>query len=101
MRLPARLYGWGLRSLKDTCGPAYLGALETAIPFMAGRGKLCPQMKDIWGGEERWAEASPADSRWMTLLQSGCEEGREVQRVWGMLQEEARVASEWLGRDMA
>ena len=32
VRLPVKLYGWGLRSLQETCGPAYLGALETAIP---------------------------------------------------------------------
>ena len=25
VRLPVRLYGWGFRSLEDTCGPAYLG----------------------------------------------------------------------------
>ncbi len=70
--LPSRLYGWGLHSLRDTCGPAYLGALETAIPFIAGRGKLCLQMADTWGGEEQWGEASPVNRRWLTLLQSGC-----------------------------
>ena len=55
LRLPVRLYGWGFRSLKDVCGPAYIGALETAIPYIAGRGEtpLAPQMSEIWGGEER------------------------------------------------
>ena len=54
VRLPVKLYGWGLRSLKDTCGPAYLGAMETAIPFMAARSKICPQLSQVWGGEECW-----------------------------------------------
>ena len=55
VRLPARLYGWGLRSLEDSCATAYLATLETAIPYMAGRGKICPQLAGLWGGEECWA----------------------------------------------
>ena len=39
-----------LRSLEDSCGPAYLATRETAIPFMAGRGKVCPQLAGLWGG---------------------------------------------------
>lgn len=100
VRLPARLYGWGICSLEGTCGPAYLGALETAIPYMAGRGKVCPQMAGVWGVEESWGEKAPEESRWVTLLQSGCEEGREVEIVWNRLQGEARAAHEWLGRDL-
>ena len=41
VRLPARLHGWGLRSLEDSCGPAYLATLETAIPFMSGPEGVC------------------------------------------------------------
>ena len=52
VRLPVKLYGWGLRSLKETCGPAYLGALETAIPYMAARGNICPQLEQTWGGSD-------------------------------------------------
>ena len=29
VRLPIKLYDWGLRSLQETCGPAYLGALDS------------------------------------------------------------------------
>ena len=54
--LPVKKYGWGLRSLKDTCGPAYLGA----IPFMAARYMICP----AWGGEHCWGEGASSDSRW-------------------------------------
>ena len=36
IRLPSRFYGWGVRSLADSCCPAYL---ETVIPYMAGVGQ--------------------------------------------------------------
>ena len=36
---------------KETCGPAYLGALETALPFMAAREGLCTLKEADWGGE--------------------------------------------------
>ena len=49
--LPIKMYGWGLRSLEENCGPAYLGTLETAIPFMAARDKIFPQMEPVGGGE--------------------------------------------------
>ena len=56
--LPVRLYGWGLRSLEQTCGPAYLGGLETAVPHMAGQGSICPHLAQIWGGPECWGEGA-------------------------------------------
>ena len=52
IRLPVKLYGWGLRSMEDICRPAHIGALETSIPFMAGRGDICPQMEGMWGGQD-------------------------------------------------
>ena len=58
VRLPSRLYGWGFRSLKESCGPAYIGMLETAVPYMAGLGKICPKQAVKWGGEECWGEAA-------------------------------------------
>ena len=50
MRLLVRLHGWGFRSRAKTCGPAYLGALETAIPYMAAIDKMCPVREEEWGG---------------------------------------------------
>ena len=99
VRLPIRLHGWGLRSLRETCGPAYLGALETAIPFMAARDKLCPLTEAAWGGEECWGEAAEANNRWRRVLESGCLEGRELHRWFEGLQSEARVGGEFLGED--
>ena len=64
VRLPIRLHGWGLRSLKETCGPAYVGALETAILYMAAGDKLCFLKEADWGGEECWGEAAEPSNRW-------------------------------------
>ena len=83
VRLPVRLHGWGLRSLAETCCPAYLGALETAIPYMATRDKLCPAREIEWGGEECWGEAADPGGRWRVILQSGCLEGGGVEKVVG------------------
>ena len=73
MRLPIRFHGWGLRSLAETCGLVYLGALETAIPYMAARDKLCPAREVEWGGDECWGKAADPRHRWSwrVLLQSG------------------------------
>ena len=65
VRLPARLHGWGLRSLEANCGPAYLGTLETAIPYMAGLSKVCPQMEQVWGGEDCWGEGADEKNRYL------------------------------------
>ena len=100
VRLPARLYGWGLRSLEDSCGPAYLATLETAIPYMAGVGKICPQLAELWGGEECWGEDAEEESRWRQVLASGCSVGVELRRSWNRIQLEARQSATWLGEEV-
>ena len=100
VRLPVRLYGWGFRSLEQSCGPAYLGTLEAAIPHMAARGKICPQLAELWGGEECWGEAAPVKDRWRRILNSGCRDGNEIKRIWEKLQLEARASADWLGEDI-
>ena len=94
------MYGWGLRSLEETCGLAYLGALETAIPFMAARDKICPHMAPVWGGEDCWGEGASSDSRWRIVLESGCQEGDELRRVWSRLVIQGREAADWLGEEL-
>ena len=101
IRMPVHLHCWGLMSLAETCGPAYLGALETAIPYMAARNKLCLLGEMNWGGEECWGDAADPNFRWRALLQSGCEEGRELQRLWDKLQGEAREGGEFLGEPLS
>ena len=51
IRLPVKQYGWGLRKMEETCGPAFLGAMETAIPYMS---EIAPIMEGVWGGVECW-----------------------------------------------
>jgi hypothetical protein len=100
VRLPVKLYVWGQRSLKDTCGPAYMGAMETAIPSMAARSKICPQLSQVWGWEECWGEGAYSQTRWHVLLGSGCREGQELRQVWDRLTGEAEEASHWLLTDV-
>merc|ERR1711867_54509 len=100
LRLPVRLHGWGFRSLADTCGPAYLGTLETAIPCMTGGNRLCRPMEGAWGGEDCWGEGANPGERWRVLLQSGCQEGLELQGWWGKVQREAREAAQFLGEPL-
>ena len=100
VRLPIKYHGWGFRSLEEICGPAYIGALETAIPFMAARDRLCPERETEWGGEECWSEGASTDNRWRVLLNSGCQEGVEMRRTWDRLEGEARGAAQWQGSEM-
>ena len=66
-----RLYGWGFRNLEESCGPAFLGTLETAIPFMTGRDGVCPQLGELWGGAECWGSAAEEADRWRRSIDSG------------------------------
>ena len=96
VRLPARLHGWGFRSLADSCGPAYLATLETAIPFMTGEKGICPQLSNKWGGAECWGEGTPTETRWRQVLASNCSMAGEMRRSWEKIQQEARQSSTWL-----
>ena len=96
VRQPARLYGWGMRSLEESCGPAYLATLETALPFMAGPGGIRPQLAALWGGPECWGEGARTEDRWRTALASGSRAGEEMTRVWEALQQEKRQVFRWL-----
>ena len=100
VRLPVRLYGWGFRSLKESCGPAFLGTLETAIPYIAARDNICPQMASVWGGEDCWGENAPSEDRWRCVLSSGCSIGDELRTIWERIQNEARISAEWLGEEI-
>ena len=100
IRLPARLHGWGFRSLEEQCGPAYLATLETAIPFMSGPNGICPQMDNLWGGIECWGEGASAETRWRQVLASDCRLAREMERSWSKIQVEARQAEVFLQEPM-
>ena len=82
--------------MEETCAPAYLGTLETAIPRMQ---TISPILERTWGGNECWGRAAPAASRWSKVISSGSREGEEMTRAWDMLVREAREAAEWLGSE--
>ena len=83
--------------MEETCGPAFLGALETAIPYMSD---IAPLMEGVWGGAECWGDGADTGTRWRVLLQSGCREGLELRRVWSHLCAEAVEASDLLGEEV-
>ena len=94
-----RLGGFGLCSHRDTIGPAFIGALEQAVPFFCGENGICPQLADSLGGEECFGEDAAGDRRWRVMLESGSREGEELRRVWQALKAEEQQAAVWLGRD--
>ena len=94
VRLPVKMHGWGFRSLRATCIPAYIGTLETSIPRMKD---ISPIMVNTWGGTESWGAEAPTASRWSAVLESGCREGVELERAWEILTREARESADWLG----
>ena len=67
---------------------------------MAARDMICPAREPEWGGEECWGEGMPVEGRWRAVLESGCQEGLELRRVWDRLGLEARDAAAWLGEEM-
>ena len=99
VRQPVRLGGFGLRSQRDTVGPAFIGALEQSVPFFCGENGICPQLADSLGGEECFGEEAAGDQRWRVMLESGSREGEELRRVWQALKVEEQQAAVWLGRD--
>ena len=83
--------------MEETCAPAYLGTLETAIPRMQ---TISPILERTWGGSECWGRAAPAVSRWSRVISSGSREGAEMTRAWDSLVKEARESAEWLGSEV-
>jgi hypothetical protein len=107
VRQPVKMYGMGLRSLEDTCYPAYLRALEQAAPYMA----QVPGLEVVIGGEASWGDDASAVGRcWSPGRKMGRSCGlpgltysrrrRRQQSIWGRrwkasLQRQWRV---WGGR---
>jgi hypothetical protein len=81
VRHPVRLGGFGLRSLEETAGPAFLAALEQAIPAMSGVRGVCRMLEGVFGGADCFGEDAPEESRWRVMLQSGCQEGQELRTL--------------------
>ena len=93
---PVKLGGLGLRSLVETCSPAFLGGLEQALPFMVA-GELCevplaPSLHAVIGD-------MAGQGRWAGLIASGSRTGIEFQNSWGDLTGEARSIWDYLGEE--
>ena len=94
--LPCSLTGRVFRSLEDTCGPAYLGALEQAAKAMA----QVDGLQGVMGGDICWGDEALAEGIWHGLLESGARDGTELQQVWRILQMEAFQSASWLEKDL-
>ena len=94
VRQPIKCGGMGLRSYTELCRPAYIGAVELALPRL--HDGFCPQLEDMVGGVDRFGDEWAG--RWTTLLESGCRAGREFAASWLLLQQETRLAMESLVR---
>ena len=64
VRLPVRLGGFGIRSLKETSSIA-LFLFEQAIPAFQGPNGVCPQLVDVMGGEECFGEEASYVEIWL------------------------------------
>ena len=65
-KVPVKCGGMGLRSYVETCAPAFIGAVEMAIPSLYTG--YCPQLTEWVGGEDMFGEGVLAAGRWRTLL---------------------------------
>ena len=97
-RQPVKLGGMGLRSFEELCQPAYLGAMEQALPRL--HTGFCKVLEDVVGGDDAFGEAASGDGRWRTLLASGSRVGEEFGTAWRCLQGEAEAAAAWLGEEV-
>ena len=55
---------------------------------------MCPPLEDLGGSNEG------VDSRWQSLLDSGCRTGQELARAWRKLAAQAYQMSEFVGEEM-
>ena len=49
IRAPVKRGGFGLRSIEETCYPAFVGSVQMAIPFLVGSNGICPQLSVVIG----------------------------------------------------
>ena len=93
---PVKLGGLGLRSLVETCYPAFLGGLEQAMPYLVPSDvcerPLAPSFRAVLGS---WV----GDGRWSDLLASGSRTAVEFRSAWSSLTAEARHIWAYLGEE--
>ena len=93
IRQPVKMGGLGIRSNVETRLAAYIGGLEQALPHFVGEGGVCKQLTMLIGDMD-------GESRWQTLLQSGCRTGKELTDAWSAMKQEAQKCSSYLGLEI-
>ena len=94
MRQPIRLGDFGLRCQADLSPAAFIGAIEQVVTSFTGVKGICPQLAHLVGSMD------DSQSRWHTLISSGCRTGQELASAWQMLQTEAVCMSDYLGMNL-
>ena len=97
IRQPVKCGGMGLRAYVETCAPAFIGAVEMAIPSLYTG--YCPQLTEWVGGEDRFGQGVLSAGRWRTLITSGCRAGQEYKAAWNLLRQETDRAMAFLGEE--
>ena len=95
VRHPIKMGGMGLRSLKDTCYPAYIGALEQVAPYLS----QIDGLQQIVGGQDCWGPDALSEGRWRVMLESGSKDGQELRQAWSSLQRQASQSNVYLGQE--
>ena len=93
---PVKLGGLGRRELAETIYPAFVGAVEQAIPYMLGsdgQPGRCPQLRDKVGKVE-------GPQRWRQFLAAKSQTSEEFSRCWNTMVEEANQISQFLGTEL-
>ena len=67
---------------------------------MAELGKVCPQLEEVWVGENCWGEGADEKDGWRSVLNSGFREGREMRRVWLKMRMDAESCTNYLEGDL-
>ena len=96
VRLPVKRGGMGLRSIAESCLPAFVGSVEMAIPAMVGEGGVCPGLARVIGDEHTLGDAN----RWNVFISSGCCTGVEFASSWNQLKQKAEECAAYAGKDL-
>ena len=94
VRTPVRLGGMGYRSVSETSLVAFVGGVEQALSHFMGEGGVCHQLGPVLGNLQN------SNTRWRSMLESGCRTGEELTWAWDTLRREATESSRYLDRDM-
>jgi len=98
LRLPARMYGGGMRSLVDVTPAAFIGGMCRSLPFLLDKRDedwnvqpgFLPQLAEVLG---RDAFGDPASSTWFAgLLRSALPLSTALRQAWEIVQAGADAA---------